>query len=158
MADENKLNLARTTFRALCEMLDDMHWYYEKDEKNLKIMCGAQGDDLPMALCVSVDTDRKLVMLLSDMPFNIPENKRKAMAVAVSAANLGLPDGSFDYDYRDGRILFRLTSSYMESLISKTVFEYMLLWSTSVIDNYNDKFLAVSKSDMSYEEIWEFIE
>lgn len=157
MADDKQLKQARAAYRSLCEMLDEKDWHYKKDEEHLLVLCKAQGDDLPMDIRIEVDAERSLVILLSNMPFNIPKDKRDALAVAVSAANCRIIDGSFDYNYLDGIILFRMTSSFMDSLVGKEMFEYLLLVSCITIDRYNDKFLMVAKSDMSNEEILDFI-
>ncbi len=153
MADEKNMKLAQATFKSLCEMLDEKKWHYSKDEENLVISCGARGDDLPMDIRIEVDAERELILLLSPMPFVIPEEKRTAMAVAASCANHSILDGSFDFDYINGVIFFRLTSSYRDSLIGKPVFEYILLCSCVTIDRFNDKFLMVAKSDMDNDAI-----
>ena len=157
MSEEKELNLARTVYKSLCAMLDEHDWHYQKDEDNLSIKCGAQGDDLPMEIIVKVDDDRKLVTLISFMPYAVPENRRSALAVAVSQANNGMVDGSFDYSYLTGRIMFRMTSSYRESLIGKNLFDYMITCACYTIDEYNDKFLFVAKNEMSTEEILDYI-
>ncbi|MDE7264724.1 MAG: YbjN domain-containing protein [Clostridia bacterium] len=158
MADEKKLKQARAVFKALCERLDEHNWQYEKDEDRLSIECGVQGDDLPMELHIFVNPDNQLVSLLSPMPFIVPENRRSAVAVAVCQANSFMVDGSFDFDYTTGKLLFRLTASYRESLISKEVFTYMISVSGHTIDEYNDKFLMIAKNDMTFEQIIEFID
>ena len=157
MSEDKNLKQAQAVYKALCEMLEDRDWHYEKFEEDLTIKCGAQGEDLPMEIVVQVDTKRQLVSLLSQMPFAVPENRRTALAVAVSQANNGMIDGSFDFDYLSGRIVFRMTSSYRESLIGKQLFEYMLSCACYTIDEYNDKFLMVAKNEMSAEEILEYI-
>lgn len=157
MSEQKELKQAQTVYKALCDMLDERKWHYEKREDDLTIKCGVQGDDLPMEILVEVDNDRKLVTLLSFMPFAVPENRRQALAVAVSQANNGMIDGSFDYDYLTGRILFRMTSSYRESLIGKKLFDYMVSCACYTIDEYNDKFLVIAKNEMSTEEILEYI-
>lgn len=157
MADENKLKQAKTAFTTLCKMLDEKEWNYKADEENLAITCGARGEDLPMEIEIRVDPERLLVILLSDMPFKVPEDRRAQLALAVTVANYGLVDGSFDYNFLDGRILFRMTSSYRDSLVGKDMFEYMLMCSCVTIDNYNDKFLMVVKQDMQAKEIINFI-
>ncbi len=156
MAD-NGTKQAKIAFQTLCAMLDEKDWHYDKDEEKLYIDCGAQGEDLPMQIRISIDPDRQLVLLLSEMPYAIPTERKDALAIAVSAANYGLVDGCFDYGYKEGRILFRITTSFLNSLISKNVFEYMLYTSCYTIDNYNDKFLVVAKTDMSAEEILKFM-
>ena len=157
MAEEAKIKQAKAVFKSLCEMLDDKDWHYSKDEEKFVIECGAQGDDLPMELRIEVDPERLLVVLFSKMPFAVPENRRSAMAVAVSAANYGMVDGSFDYNYLNGSIIFRLTSCYRDSLIGKDMLAYMVACSCYTIDEYNDKFLMVAKNEMSNDEILNFI-
>ena len=75
----------------------------------------------------------------------------------MSYANNSLVDGSFDYNYLTGHIVFRMTSSYRESLVGKELFEYMLYCSCFTVDEYNDKFLMIAKSDMSNEEIVKYL-
>lgn len=157
MSDEKELKQAQAVYKALCEMLDEQDWHYGKDEESLAIKCVAQGDDLPIEVTIEVDKQRQIISLLSPMPFAVPENRRSALAVAVSQANNGLIDGSFDFDYITGRIIFRMTSSYRESLIGKNLFAYMLMCACTTIDEYNDKFLMVAKSEMSPEEILDFV-
>ena len=151
-------DLALSNFKAACAMLDEQDWHYEKDEERLTISCGAQGEDLPMDILVKFNRDMEIVSLHSPMPFTVPENKRNDLAIAIARANNGMVDGSFDYDYVGGIILFRLTSSYKGSLLSKETYKYMLMVSCSTIDHYNDKFLTVCKKDMSIEEIFNYID
>ena len=157
MSDDKKLKQAQVAFKTLCEMLDSNGWRYNKDEKNLVINCSARGEDLPMELKIEIDVDRMLIVLLSPMPFLVSEERRIALAVATSVANYRLADGSFDYDMRSGRILFRMTSSFRDSLIGKDLFEYMLFVSCKTIDDFNDKFLTISKNNASTEEIIKFL-
>lgn len=157
MSEEKDLKQAQSVYKALCEMLDEHEWHYEKDKDELSITCGAQGEDLPMKIIIKVDRDRQLVSLFSQMPFAVPENRRTALAVAVSQANNGMVDGSFDYDYLSGRIIFRMTSSYRESLVGKELFDYMLMCACYTIDEYNDKFLMVAKNEMTPDEIIDYV-
>lgn len=157
MSEEKELKQAQAVYKALCDMLDEREWHYQKNVEELSIECGAQGDDLPIELTIEVDKERQLVTLLSQMPFAVPENRRIALAVAVSQANNGMVDGSFDYDCLSGRIIFRMTSSYRESLIGKQMCAYMLMCACYTIDEYNDKFLVVAKNEMTTEEILDYI-
>lgn len=157
MSEEKDLKQAKTVYKSLCDMLDERKWRYQKHDEDLTITCGAQGEDLPLELIMEVDAQRMLVSIMSPMPFAIPENRRTALAVAVSQANYGMVDGSFDYNYLNGRIVFRQTMSYRNSLISKELLSYMLLCACNTIDEYNDKFLMVAKNNMTNEEILEFI-
>lgn len=153
MADANQLKQAQTAYKTLCDMLDSRELAYEKDEEKLTIYSGAVGDDLPVPIRIRIDADRMLVVLHSQMPFDVPENRRCEMAVAVSRANYGLPDGSFDFDFVSGNIVFRMTSCYRDSLIGQELFEYMLVVSFGIVDKYNDLFEKVATTDISIDDI-----
>ena len=155
--DEKKLKRAQTVFKNLCERLDEIKWNFERNEEDLQIECTAQGDDLPISLRIAVDEEREIITLLSQLPYTTPEKRRAMMAVAVSKANNGMIDGNFDFDLMSGNIVFRLTSSYRESLIDKEVFTYLLSCACYTVDEYNDKFLFVAKNDMTVEEILKYI-
>ena len=152
MAGLKDMELAKRTFATLCQMLDHDDWHYKKNEEDLSVECGAQGDDLPMELNFQVDAERMLVMVLSPLPFKIQEDKRLDVAIAVAAINNALISGFFDYDIKTGRMFFRMTNSFIESRLSEAVFHYMLRGACVVIDEYNDKFLMLSKGMLSIEQ------
>lgn len=157
MADTKQLKQAQAVFNALCKALDSDGWRYEKDEEEMTIRCGAQGEDLPMAIRIQVDADRALVSLYSQLPFTIAEDRRREMAVAVAQANNGMIDGCFDYDYSNGSIMFRITTSIRDSLIGENALKYLVYCACSTVDHYNDKFLMAAKSEMTCDEIAKFI-
>jgi hypothetical protein len=151
MADEKRERALRV-FRGLCDNLDKRNWNYQKDEERLRIECTAHGDDLPMDLSIRVEADRQLLMLLSTLPFNVPEDKRLDLAIAITHVNDRLVDGSFDYNISDGRILFRLTSSFIDSEIGNDLFTYLVGCSCQTIDAFNDKLMKVALDMMGVEE------
>ncbi len=156
--DKNVEKHAKDAYKQLLAMLDGDKWHYEKDDSALSINCSATGDDLPIDVRIKVDAERQLCVFYSAMPFTVPEEKREMMALAVSAANHGLVHGDFDYNYLNGRIIFRLSTTMRDSIIGKEMFEYMLYVSCGTVDRYNDRFLYVMKSDMTAKEIVEYID
>ncbi|MGN0114783.1 MAG: hypothetical protein ACI396_05610, partial [Acutalibacteraceae bacterium] len=135
MADE-KLARAQKVFNTMCETFSSNEWFYTKDEGSLSIEFKVKGDDLPMEFNVKIDAKRQLIMLLSQLPFTVPEDKRLDVAIAVSVVNNKLADGSFDYDIATGTLLFRMTSSFMESDIGNDLFMYLMICSSNTIDDY----------------------
>ena len=75
-------------------------------------------------------------------------------SIATCQANYRLADGSFDYDFREGKVFFRMTSSYRDSLISQNLLEYMMACAAFTVDAYNDKFLMLAKGQMAIEEFF----
>ena len=155
MAQDVNMAKAREVFDGIVSMLDTRDWKYEKFEDDLLIRSGIKGDDLPVEFILFVKPQNQVVQFISKLPFNIPEDKRVDAAIAVSVANYGLVDGSFDYDINDGEIRYRLTSSYRDSYLSHDLFEYMIMCAASTVDQYNDRFFMLAKGMMT---IQQFIE
>ena len=107
------------------------------------------GDDIPMDFIIHCDADRQLIRLMSFLPFKISEEKRIDGAIATSYANFLMADGSFDYNLGDGSILFRMTSSFRESLVGEDLFMYMIHIACVTVDEYNDQFLMISKGNLT---------
>ncbi len=152
MSELQNAALARETFDTLCRALDKDNWKYKKNEEDLEVECTVHGEDLPMDVTFRVRPDKMVITLLSHIPFVINEDKRIDAAIAVSAVNNMLVDGCFDYNVTSGHIFFRMAHSFVDSKISEEVFIYMLICSCQTIDDYNDKFLMLSKGMMSLDQ------
>lgn len=153
MADAHQLALR--AYDTICRMLDNRQWKYTRHDDDLVITCGVRGDDLPMDVIFKVREQQQVVSLISPLPFKMAEDKRVDGALAVCVANYGLINGSFDYDLSDGEIRFRMVSSFRDCELSEDVFNYMLICSVGTVDDYNDKFMMLSKGMMT---IQQFIE
>ena len=154
MADNNEL-LARSVFDTLCAALDSDNWKYQKDEENLEIKTGAQGDDLPMDLYIRVKAKNGVVSLISPLPVKVPEDKRVDLAVAMSVANDRMRWGNFDYDIQDGSIFYRMVACFIDSLLGPELFKAMVYMAANTIDKYNDRFLMLAKGIIDFEKFLE---
>lgn len=142
---DEKMIKAKEIYGILCSFLDNDDWKYTKHEEDLVITMSARGDDLPIEFVVKVDSGRSLVSLFSRLPFKAPNDKIVETAVAIAMTNYGLVDGSFDLDMKEGGIVFRMTTSYLDSLISEEVFKYMIYCTAHTVDEYNDKLMMLVK-------------
>lgn len=150
MSDANKLAAASKVYKILCSAIDQQGWKYGKEEDKLMVHFGVSGDnDLLVRFVIRVEPDRQLIRLLSPMPFKMDEDKRLEGAVAACIATYKMVDGSFDYDPSDGSIIFRMTASFRDSDIGVGLLQYMINCSFAMVDNYNDKFLAINKGELS---------
>lgn len=152
MADEKNMKNALSVYNTLCAMLDEKQVRYEKHTNDLVVTFTLTGDDFPMQYVINIDAKRELVRLLSPIPALFEGDTRIAGAIATSQINYNLADGSFDFDYNKGKVLFRMTSSFKDSLISKDLFEYMVAVAGMTIDEYNDKLYMLAKGMLSIED------
>lgn len=153
MADLKNLEQAKVVYNTICRTLENNDWHYTGDDEKLKIECGARGEDLPMELSIYVDAERRLIMLISHLPFAIQEDKRLDVAIGVTAINNVLVNGCFDYDVATGNMIFRMTNSFIDSVIGEDTIKYMLFCSCQTIDEYNDKLLMLAKGMLSIEQL-----
>ena len=152
MAD--KKMLAQQVYQTVCAALEDRDWNFEKEESDLLVHFGVRGDDIPIQFIIAVDEERQLIRVMSPLPFKMSEDNRVEGAIAVCAANFGMVDGSFDYDLTDGRIVFRMTVSFRESTIGQLLIQYMISCTIAMVDEYNDKFLALNSGVMKVEDFF----
>lgn len=145
----SKENEAKVLYNTLCQTLDNMKWGYSKEEDQFVVRTKAIGRDLTMNLFIKVDVDRQVMYLKSVMPFVVPVESRDTLAKAVVLANFTMLNGSFEYDFADGYIAFKMVVPYMESIISERVCYYMITVSCQMTDKFNDKFKALADGTMT---------
>lgn len=145
MADEITMQQAKATYDLIIKSLDKMELKYTRHDDDLVISLGMNGDDIPMNLLIMVRAEKQAISLISPMPFKMAEDKRVDGAIAVAVANYGIVNGCFDYDISDGEIRFRVVQSYIDSVLGPEVIRYMIAISVGTVDQYNDRFLMLSK-------------
>ncbi len=143
---------ALDVYNMVKSVLNAKKWKYDADDEALKIVLTVTGEDLPMKLRICISDKAELVSIYSSMTFNFPTEKIIDAAIATSSINYIMSDGSFDLDIRDGEVLYRLTSSFKDSLISEETIDFMVGLSLFTIDKYNDMFMELAKGYMSLED------
>ena len=154
---EKDLAKAKETFENVCALLDGDEWKYQKDEEKFMIRFSARGEDIPMDFIVYIDPHPGLVQLVSVLPFRVSKERMVDAAIASCAINNRLKNGTFDFDISEGMIKFRVSQAYFDSAIGQEVFRYMLIVSGRTVDDYNDKFLMLSKGNLELKDFLEQI-
>ncbi|MDE7167332.1 MAG: hypothetical protein K2O28_00615 [Clostridia bacterium] len=155
MADELKLKNAQSVYKILCDLFDEKELSYKKFEDDLVVTITMHGNDLPMNFVVKVDEERELIRVLTKLPVVFQDEKRLDGAIATGKINYGLVDGSFDYNFKKGEIIFRLTSSYKGCTVSKDLIYYMMSCACYTVDDYNDKLLALSEGKITVKDFFD---
>ncbi len=150
--DEKDKVQAETVYKTVCAALEEMGLKFDRYDDKLVVSCQGVGEDLPIEMRIMVMPDQHIVSLISQMPFKVPEARRPDIALATSIANYKMVDGSFDFNTKLGTIFYRQTTSYWSSLIGKEVIKYLFTLSITMIDEFNDKFMAVSTGAMSVDD------
>ncbi len=142
---------AKAVYDALVRAMDSLGMKYEcvgDDEFAFNF----EGDDLPMNFKMKIDEKRKLVILLSILPFEVKSENILGAAIAAGQINYALMDGSFDINIDDGSVAFCMTTSFRGSLVSEVSLQYMIACSVHTVDIYNDKLYMISEGALDAEE------
>jgi len=139
-------------YQMIKDHLNGGKFHFEAHDDDLVITLTVHGEDLPQLTIIRVMDDRDVIQVLSPIPGNIPEEKRAEAAVAVAAANMGMINGSFDFDLKDGEIRFRVAQSYADIEPSEELLKYILGIAFYTTDKFNDKFFMYQKGMLSLEE------
>lgn len=151
MADQLK---AKQTYQTILKAFDGQNLKYTVDASALKVNISFTTNDFDVKLIFTVDAERDLVRVLSFLPVTFPEDKRVEGAVATCIANHDMVDGSFDYDFTDGDIAFKMANSYRNGSMTTDAVSYMLNVALGTVDRYNDRFYDLAKGRMT---IGEFV-
>ena len=58
----------------------------------------------------------------------------------------------FDFDIDNGKIFFRMTNCFCDSLIGKEAYEYMINCLLSMLDEYSEQFKLLAEGSISLDE------
>jgi hypothetical protein len=148
---------AKEVYASMCKVLEDLNWKHEQDQEKMCLRFTVRGDDIPMSFVLYVDPKPGFIRLISWLPFEITKEKMIDAAVATCAINFRLKNGTFDFDLSDGSIGFRLSQAYFDSSIGNDVLKHMVFLSCHIVDEYNDKYMMLSKGSMSLKDFLDFI-
>lgn len=152
MTDAKKTEQAKAVYSTILSVLDGRGWKYDQEEEKNTIFLKLSGDDLPMDFVIRVLEEQQVISIISFMPTSMPEDKRVEGAIATTIITNQLADGSFDYDVSNGAIMYRITSSFKDSLIGEKLIGYMIDVSALTVDEYNDKLFMLAKGVLSLED------
>lgn len=143
---------AAAIYTTLCATLDGDGFQYIKDPENYSVSLKLQGECLPIGLSITVEPGRYIVSFISGLPFRVAAERRRCAAVAVSIVNSLLTLGSFDYDFRDGSIMFRMTLNYSDSLISRDALSYTAFLACKTVDMFNGQLMMYTGGAISLDD------
>ena len=119
------------------EYCDSQNWNYSLDEEKgyLTMRMSLKAVD---ACTIHVQTrDEDGFTVYTVFPVKAPEEKRGAVAAFLTRANYGLILGSFELDFDDGEIRFKVTAICGEQVLSPAV----------MVDRYGEGLLKVLYGD-----------
>lgn len=142
---------AKIMYDMICNTLREKNLKFIDFEDTRTVMLQIEAE-FPMNLMAQVDEERQLIRLISLLPVEFPEDKRIDGAIAAGMTNFNMFVGSFDFDYERGRTAFRMTASFLNSVISPDVILSLVGRSVTMLDDYGTKLCKLAEGQMSIEQ------
>ena len=132
----------RPLFSAVTSALDEKGTrYIELENSTVAFRLG--GHRGTYECFVFVEEEMEQVGCTCALSFRAPEDRRLALAEAVTRANWGLRLGGFDLDLSDGEVRVRIGVDVEGGLFAATMMHNMIGMSLGMCDRYQDAFLRV---------------
>lgn len=137
---------SRTAYKSLCTVLERNGIDYECDSKNLYVKCCVSGKETDINIIFIIDASKMLISLYAPIEIDFSWDKTADMALVLCVINDSISDGHFCFDQTDMGLYFKMTSSFYNSNINDSIFEYMLSVTAEKIDEYYSKINKMTKA------------
>lgn len=130
---------------AITQFLDEDNWHYQFDAEDGIYRMGLEldGDLDHVDFYLRVYDDSFTVNAVSPIKVKKDPVKRKEMAEFICRANYGLKCGCFQYDIRDGEILYRVYVPCHNIVPSRAMVKHSLYIPAMMFDKYSGDMLAI---------------
>ena len=150
-----KIERAKQVFSDICTAIKELGINSNSSNPDgLEVVFGVRGNDIPIVLRISVLPEEQMVCLKSNIPINVPEEKRLAMAFVINCVNCNCPVGNFCFDLKKGKLFYKNQAFYIDSTLGVDQFKQMIEIAKENIDKYNDSLFKLSKGHMSLREFF----
>ena len=151
MAEQECLEQAKEVYEVLCRTLDEMQWEYTKNEEILHVSVKTPEAVIRRRFGLMVNQKNAVVSLVLLMPFPVPKEKQREMALAINLLNNSLHYGSFLYALDERCLYYRVTNGFLDCKLGKGLFERMIRLSVVIIDDYYTQLEALASDEMTLE-------
>lgn len=130
---------------AITQFLTEDDWYYRFDEEDgtYRMELGLDGDLDHVDICIRVYDDSFTVSMVSPIKVKKDSAKRREMSEFICRANYGLRCGGFQYDIRDGEILYKVYVSCDNIVPSQEMVKHSLYIPAAMFDKYSPGMLTI---------------
>lgn len=155
MSEEINIKAAEEHFNLICNNLVQHNCNFNAASEEFFLSFTTSGEKFPVTVKIMVDAERNLIRFFSRLSFDIPDEKKLEIAVAVTKINYSLSIGNFNLDIDTGEIYFSYNVSYLESKLGNEAITYIISALLAVVDDYSEKLLMLSKGYLTLEKFME---
>ena len=142
--EDIKIKAAEELYALICDTVKQRNFEHKQNitEKSIELVVNV--DDRTIRPQICVDQKNELVSFLHDVNCGFGITKCLDGAVAASTVTAKLQYGSFDFNYSNNTVIFRLEIPYTSSQISSETINFMLDYTITAINSYEQDFIDLS--------------
>lgn len=142
--EDIKIKAAEELYALICDTVKQRNFEHKQNitEKSVELVVNV--DDRTIRPQICVDQKNELVSFLHDVNCGFGITKCLDGAVAASTVTAKLQYGSFDFNYSNNTVIFRLEIPYTSSQISSETINFMLDYTITAINSYEQDFIDLS--------------
>ncbi len=121
---------------AVVRFFQEDNWHFEQLPDKPILRMGFRGDNGTWRCYAQVREQQQQFVFYSVLEFNIPEDRRPAMAEFLTRANYGLILGNFEMDFRDGEIRYKTSIDVEGDRLTSALIRPMVYVNVLMMDRY----------------------
>ncbi len=149
-----------TLLETAADCLQSEDWSFDHDLENSRLHGRVNGDSATFTwfLHATEDGDLNGVRIYSDIPVNIPEQRRPAIAELLTRINEKLGSGNFEMDYLSGQVRYKTTLDLMDGVLTHAMLMRIFLINLSTTDRFMQTIMGVTFGSMKPDTALEMLE
>ncbi|HLO85370.1 MAG TPA: YbjN domain-containing protein [Nostocaceae cyanobacterium] len=137
----------QTIFEAIVNFFTEDDWPFVQIEDNSALSLAFRGDNGKWNCYAKAREIEQQFAFYSIFPFNVPENKRQAIAEFIARANYNMIIGNFELDFYDGEIRYKTSIDVEGDNLSFALIKNLVYANVSVMDKYLPGIMSIIHSD-----------
>ena len=126
----------RTLLETVATYLKNEGWNFEKEPEDDRLVGYVNGDNATWQWLLTTleDDENHIVRIYSNLPVNIPEGRRLAIAELITRINDSLGSGHFEMDFADGQVRCKTMLNLMDGTLTKAMFMRIFILNLTITE------------------------
>jgi hypothetical protein len=135
--------------KTIIQFFEEDGWPFSILEQESALTTGFQGKNGQWKCYAEAREKQQQFRFYSIFPFDIPENKRLAIAEFLTRANYGLIIGNFEMDLEDGEIRYKTSAIAEANTLTLSLLKELVYTNVLTMDKYFPGMMSIISVDIS---------
>lgn len=140
----------RTLLETVATYLQNEGWNFDTEPEHDRLVGYVNGDNATWQWLLTTleDDENHIVRIYSNLPVNIPEGRRLAIAELITRINDSLGSGHFEMDFADGQVCCKTMLNLMDGTLTKAMFMRIFMLNLTITEQNIQTIMGVAFGGM----------